>query len=71
MANRIADMDRRGIPWKTFYNINMSARRKENLKNGVFDAGAWAPLPSGLAGPVVLKAHFATPAPLMKEPKGH
>lgn len=71
MANRIADMDRIGIPWKTFYNINMSARRKENLKNGVFDAGAWAPLPSGLAGPVVLKAHFATPAPFMKEPKGH
>ena len=58
MANRIADMDRKGIPWKIFYNINMSARRKENLKNGVFDAGAWAPLPSGLAGPVELKGHF-------------
>jgi alpha-L-rhamnosidase len=57
MANRIADMDRKGVPWKIFYNINMSARRKENLKNGVFDAGAWSPLPSGLAGPVVLKGH--------------
>jgi hypothetical protein len=57
MANRIADMDRKGIPWKIFYNINISARRKENLKNGVFDAGGWSPLPSGLAGPVVLKGH--------------
>lgn len=57
MANRIADMDRKGMPWKIFYNINMSARRKENLKNGVFDAGAWAPLPSGIAGPVILKGH--------------
>ena len=69
MANRIADMDRKGIPWKIFYNINMSARRKENLKNGVFDAGAWAPLPSGLAGPVVLKGHFPNPKKAIKTPK--
>jgi hypothetical protein len=70
MANRIADMDRKGIPWKIFYNINMSARRKENLKNGVFDAGAWSPLPSGLAGPVVLKAHFTETAGAKKPSKG-
>ena len=70
MANRIADMDRKGIPWKTFYNINMSARRKENLKNGVFDAGAWAPLPSGLAGPVLLKAHFSATTGQTKPSKG-
>ena len=47
-------MDRNNIPWKTFYNINMSARLKENLKNGIFDASAWKPLPSGLQGPVKL-----------------
>ena len=69
MANRIADMDRKGIPWKIFYNINMSARRKENLKNGVFDAGAWSPLPSGLAGPVVLKGHFPNAKKTMQTPK--
>jgi hypothetical protein len=54
MANRIADMDRKEIPWKIFYNINMSARRKENVLNGVFDARHWKPIPSGLAGPVQL-----------------
>jgi hypothetical protein len=54
MANRIAYMDKNNIPWKTFYNINMSARLKENLKNGIFDASAWKPLPSGLQGPVKL-----------------
>lgn len=52
MANRIAYMDRSNIPWKIFYNTNMPARRRENLKNGLFDAGAWKPLPSGITGPV-------------------
>jgi hypothetical protein len=54
MANRVAYMDRNNIPWKIFYNINMSAKRKENLLNGVFDARHWKPLPSGLNGPVRL-----------------
>jgi hypothetical protein len=54
MANRIAYMDRNNIPWKIFYNTNMPARRRENLKNGLFDASAWQPLPSGLSGPVTL-----------------
>jgi hypothetical protein len=54
MANRIAYMDRNNIPWKVFYNINMSAKRKENLLNGVFDARHWKPLLSGLNGPVRL-----------------
>lgn len=54
MANRIAEMDRKDIPWKIFYNINMSARRKENVLNGVFDARHWKPVASGLAGPVNL-----------------
>jgi hypothetical protein len=54
MANRIADMDRKEIPWKIFYNINMSARKKENVLNGIFDARHWKPIASGLAGPVKL-----------------
>lgn len=54
MANRIAYMDRNNIPWKIFYNTNMPARKRENTKNGLFDASAWKPLPSGLSGPVTL-----------------
>lgn len=57
MANRIAYMDREGIPWKTFHNIDMAARRPENRKGGVFDASAWKPVPSGLLGPVMLIPH--------------
>ena len=54
MANRIAWMDRNQLPWKIFYNTNMPARKRENTKNGLFDAASWAPLPSGLLGPVTL-----------------
>lgn len=55
MANRISDMDRDGVYWKKFYNINLSARLRENYgPAGVFDASQWAPMPSGLRGPVTL-----------------
>lgn len=54
MANRIGYMDRNNLPWKIFYNTNMSARKKENIKNGLFDASSWKPLPSGLSGPVTI-----------------
>ncbi len=54
MANRISYMDRNKLPWKIFYNTNMPARKKENAKNGLFDASAWQPLPSGLLGPVTI-----------------
>ncbi|HWB27272.1 MAG TPA: glycosyl hydrolase [Chitinophagaceae bacterium] len=54
MANRISYMDRLGLPWKIFYNINMPARKKENRKNDLFDASEWKPMPSGLAGPLTL-----------------
>ena len=53
-ANRIAYMDRKGISWKKFYNINFPARKSENRKNGLFDASQWTPRPSGLLGPVQL-----------------
>ena len=52
MANRIAYMDKHNLPWKIFYNTNMPARKRENIKNGLFDASSWQPLPSGLLGPV-------------------
>ncbi|HEY6503066.1 MAG TPA: glycosyl hydrolase [Chitinophagaceae bacterium] len=54
MINRIAYMDRNNIPWKIFYNTNMPARRRENVKNGLFDASGLKPFPSGLSGPVTL-----------------
>lgn len=55
MANRIADMDRRGIEWKKFYNVNMAGRFNENRgRDELFTAGHWPPRPSGLLGPVTL-----------------
>jgi hypothetical protein len=54
MANRIAYMDRNNLPWKIFYNVNMPARKKENARDGIFSAAEWAPVHSGLKGPVVL-----------------
>ena len=55
MANRIADMDRKGINYKKFYNINFPARIRDNSdEKGLFNASGWAPVPSGLIGPVML-----------------
>jgi hypothetical protein len=55
MSNRIAELDRRGVNWKKFYNINMPARRRENTgPDGLFNASRWTPLDSGLIGPVTL-----------------
>lgn len=56
MANRIADLDKRNVFWKKFYNINFPSRRAENRKNGLFDASHWKPRESGLLGPVTLRS---------------
>lgn len=57
MANRISDLERRGVRWQRFYNINVSPRRRENRgPDGNFTAAKWDPLPSGLLGPVTLTA---------------
>ena len=48
-ANRIRDLDRRGVPWKTFHDINFV-----NLDYKPFDASNWPLTPSGLLGPVTL-----------------
>jgi hypothetical protein len=54
-ANRIADLDRRGVVWKKFYNVNMPARLPENRgADGLFTAAKWQPLDSGLVGPATL-----------------
>jgi hypothetical protein len=55
MANRIADLDRRGVQWKKFYNTNFPPRLAANRgPDGLFTAAQWTPLPSGLIGPVTL-----------------
>jgi hypothetical protein len=55
MANRIIYMDKKGINYKKFYNINFAAHdRKDMDKNGLFTAKNWKPLESGLIGPVKL-----------------
>jgi hypothetical protein len=48
-ANRIADLDRRKMNWKKFYDINFV-----NIGYDKFDASGWEPVTSGLLGPVRL-----------------
>lgn len=48
-ANRIADMDRRGVKWRIFKDINIAAL---GYKKGTY--AGWAPVPSGLLGPVTV-----------------
>ena len=57
MANRIRTLEQSGTRWQQFYNINMSAKDRENLaRDGVFTAKHWDVRPSGLGGPVTLRA---------------
>lgn len=48
-ANRIRDLDRRGVNWKNFHDINFV-----NLGYKPFDASNWPLTDSGLLGPVTL-----------------
>ncbi len=48
-TNRIADLDRRKVPWKIFQEINIVSRDYKPL-----DATAWPPRDSGLLGPITL-----------------
>jgi hypothetical protein len=55
MANRIADLDKRGVVWKKFYNTNFPARLAKNRgADGLFTAANWLPKASGLMGPVTI-----------------
>ncbi|MFB6120772.1 MAG: glycosyl hydrolase [Halobacteriaceae archaeon] len=48
-ANRVRDLDRRGVDWKRFGDINLVGRDYEP-----FDASDWDVRPAGLLGPVTL-----------------
>ncbi|MBW8330651.1 MAG: hypothetical protein K0M40_01410 [Prolixibacteraceae bacterium] len=55
MGNRMADMERKGQPYKIFYNINFPAYKVENRgADGLFTTLGWKPQSSGLIGPVTL-----------------
>ncbi len=49
-ANRVRDLDRRGVNWKYFKDINLV-----NEDYHPFDAANWPVAPCGLVGPVVLE----------------
>lgn len=49
-ANRMRDIDRRGVEWKKFYDINIV-----DITYNPFDASAWEPVKSGIIGPVSLQ----------------
>jgi hypothetical protein len=48
-ANRIRDLDRRGVKWRIFKDINLV-----NINYQPFDASDWPVRPAGLLGPVTL-----------------
>ena len=48
-ANRIADMDRRDVPWRIYKDANIV-----NIHYKKDNYGKWEPVPSGLLGPVHL-----------------
>ena len=48
-ANRIRDLDRRGVEWRIFHDINFV-----NINYRPFDASQWPVRESGLLGPVTL-----------------
>jgi len=48
-ANRIRDLDRRGVNWRNFHDINFV-----NINYRPFDASNWPLTDSGLLGPVLL-----------------
>jgi hypothetical protein len=50
-ANRIRDLDRRGVPWKIFKDINVV-----NVNYRPFNAADWPLTECGLLGPVTLTA---------------
>jgi hypothetical protein len=50
-ANRIRDLDRRGVKWRNFSDINFV-----NIDYKPFDASKWPLRDSGLIGPVTLHA---------------
>jgi hypothetical protein len=56
-ANRIRDLDLRGVDWKKFHDINFVDHMYKP-----FDASGWDLKPSGLLGPVALHPYRIVPA---------
>lgn len=55
MGNRMADMERKGLPYKIFYNVNFPAHDAINRgEDGLFTTKGWQPQESGLIGPVTI-----------------
>ena len=59
-ANRIRDLDRRGVSWKIMREINFV-----NINYRPFDASNWPLTPSGLLGPVTLTPLRLSPSPML------
>ena len=55
-ANRIRDLDVRGVPWKIFHDANIV-----NSRYQPFDAAPWPIAAQGLIGPVTLEAQIEQP----------
>jgi len=47
--NRVIDLDRKGVPWKNFHEINFV-----NIRYEPYDASGAEPMPSGLLGPITI-----------------
>jgi len=47
--NRVIDLDRKGITWKNYYEINFV-----NIRYKPYDASGAEPMPSGLLGPITM-----------------
>lgn len=52
-ANRIRQMDRDGVAWRVFHDINFVSHPSARVRR--FDASTWPLTVNGLLGPVVLK----------------
>ncbi len=52
MANRIRDLDQKGVNWRNYHEINFV-----NIDYKAFNAKDWKLMPSGLLGPVVLRTY--------------
>ena len=51
-ANRIRYLDKKGMVWRKFYDINFV-----DISYNAFDASKWLPVASGLLGEVILKTN--------------
>ncbi len=50
-ANRIRDLDKRGVVWRKFHDINLV-----NIEYNTFDASGWEIRDAGLLGPVTIES---------------